>query len=117
MEPKDATLNEAYKGFTNTACPFYPCHPGVKREFNCLFCYCPLIAYECPGPYKVFTSRNGIVRKDCTDCSLPHDGYRQSWNFIQKWVEYPVVWSGKEQTRPPAPRPEAAEPDPAPDAA
>ncbi|MEO0035287.1 MAG: hypothetical protein RLZZ501_1310, partial [Pseudomonadota bacterium] len=32
MEPKDTTQNEAYKGFTNLNCPFYPCHQGVKRE-------------------------------------------------------------------------------------
>lgn len=50
MEPKDTTTNEAFKGFTNDKCPFLPCHKGVKRAFNCLFCYCPLIAYDCPGP-------------------------------------------------------------------
>ena len=32
MEPKDSTNNEAFKGFTNSACPFYPCHPGVEHE-------------------------------------------------------------------------------------
>lgn len=113
MQPKDITTNEGFKGFTNTTCPFLPCHKGVHREFNCLFCYCPLIAYECPGPYQVFTSANGVRRKDCSACTLPHDGYHQSWNFIQRWLEYPVVWSGEAQTEPPTrrPRPPGAEDD------
>ena len=108
MEPKDTTTNEAFKGFTNSNCPFLPCHPGVKRAFNCLFCYCPLIAYECPGPYQTYTDRNGLVRKDCSACTLPHDGYEQSWNFIQKWLEYPRPWSGLPQTDPPTQRPKPA---------
>jgi Zn-finger protein len=105
MQPKDTTTNEAFKGYTNTECPFLPCHKGVKAEFNCLFCYCPLIAYECPGPYQTYTDKNGLVRKDCSACTLPHDGYRKSWNFIQRWLEYPVVWSRQPQTDPPTRRP------------
>ncbi|MCD0422407.1 cysteine-rich small domain-containing protein [Rubrivivax sp. JA1024] len=111
MQPKDTTTNEAYKGFTNSDCPFYPCHPGVKREFNCLFCYCPLSALECPGNYQVFVSANGVTRKDCSACTLPHDGYRQSWNFIQKWLERPVHWRGLPQTRRYPQQPEDALPD------
>ncbi|MFD2234880.1 cysteine-rich small domain-containing protein [Phaeospirillum tilakii] len=110
MEPKDTTQNEAYKGFTNTNCPFYPCHEGVKREFNCLFCYCPLNALACPGPYKAFTSKNGVRRKDCSACTLPHDGYKQSWGFIQKWLAEPVPWDGGEQTRPWPKHPEDSTP-------
>jgi len=97
MEPKDSTAKTGYMGFTNTACPFYPCHPGVEREFNCLFCYCPLIAYECPGPYSVITDRNGLKRKDCSACTLPHNGYKKAWNFIQRWLEKPKIWDGSEQ--------------------
>lgn len=96
-EPKDTTDNDAFKGFTNTKCPFLPCHGGVTKEFNCLFCYCPLIAYECPGPYVTFEDANGIVRKDCSRCNLPHNGYEESWRFIQKWLKTPVVWKGEEQ--------------------
>jgi len=110
VEPKDSTRNEAYKGFTNTNCPFQPCHEGVKRDFNCLFCYCPLNAYACPGPYKAFTSSNGVRRKDCSACTLPHDGYPQSWNFIQKWLTNPVPWDGSDQTRPWPVRPEETTP-------
>ncbi|MBB5049705.1 Zn-finger protein [Rhodopseudomonas rhenobacensis] len=97
MEPKDTTNNEAFKGFSNSNCPFMPCHKGVEREFNCLFCYCPLIAYECPGPYQVFTDGNGLRRKDCSACTLPHNGYRRSWNFIQRWLERPKIWDGHDQ--------------------
>jgi Zn-finger protein len=100
VEPKDSTANDAFKGFTNSECPFYPCHQGVKRAFNCLFCYCPLNAYDCPGPFKAFTSKNGVRRKDCSACTLPHDGHTQSWAFIQKWLAQPVPWDGGEQTRP-----------------
>jgi len=96
MQPKDGTANEAYKGFTNHECPFYPCHAGVKRAFNCLFCYCPLIAYECPGPYRIYTDKHGLRRKDCSDCRLPHEGYQASWSFIQKWLERPRIWGGRE---------------------
>jgi Zn-finger protein len=97
MEPKDSTAKTGYMGFTNTACPFYPCHQGVEREFNCLFCYCPLIAYECPGPYSVIVDRNGMKRKDCSACTLLHNGYKKAWNFIQRWLEKPVIWDGHEQ--------------------
>ena len=68
MEPKDTTDNEAYKGFTNSNCPFLPCHGGVTKEFNCLFCYCPLIAYKCPGPYTVFRDSNGITTASGKNC-------------------------------------------------
>ena len=94
--PADFTENNAFKGFTNAACPFYPCHQGVKRDFNCLFCYCPLIAFNCPGPYTVL-EYDEVKRKDCSQCKLPHDGYEASWNFIQKWLSKPVIWDGHPQ--------------------
>lgn len=85
-----------YKGFTNFECDFYPCHEGTTREFNCLFCYCPLMAYQCPGNYRVLNYK-GVIRKDCSSCILPHNGHGSSWRFIQKWLEKPVLWSGTEQ--------------------
>lgn len=100
MEPKDSVQTENFKGYTNTSCEFFPCHRGVKpEEFNCLFCYCPLAFLECPGPYKVLTDKNGIRRKDCSDCTLPHKGITKSWKFIQRWMKYPITWKGREQTR------------------
>ena len=95
MQPKDQVSTIHFKGFTNEKCEFYKCHKGVKKEFNCLFCYCSLEFLKCPGPYKVFLDKNNIVRKDCSDCKLPHDGYEKSWNFIQKWLEKPIPWDGK----------------------
>jgi Zn-finger protein len=86
-----------FKGFTNNECEFFPCHQGVKRDFNCLFCYCPLLTRECPGPYKVFTDKYGHTRKDCSACTLPHDGIEQSWRFIQRWVSVSPNWDLQEQ--------------------
>ena len=94
-QPKDTVSTIHFKGYTNTRCEFMPCHKGVKDEFNCLFCYCPLVFLECPGPFAVFTDKNGLKRKDCSNCKLPHDGYERSWNFIQKALEHPVPWNGK----------------------
>jgi Zn-finger protein len=90
------TLNR-FKGFTNSDCEFYPCHQGIKRDFNCLFCYCPLSSKECPGPYKVFTDKYGKTRKDCSDCTLPHDGIDQSWTFIQRWASVAPEWDKSAQ--------------------
>jgi Zn-finger protein len=89
----------AFKGFTNTGCEFFPCHPGVRREFNCLFCYCPLTERACPGPYKTFTDKYGNVRKDCSDCTLPHDSIGASWRFIQMWVSTAPAWDRQPQSR------------------
>lgn len=93
-QPKDTVQSIYFKGYTNQACEFIPCHKGVRGEFNCLFCYCPLAYLECVGPYKVFTDKHGQRRKDCSSCKLPHDGYEKSWNFIQHALEHPVSWSG-----------------------
>lgn len=87
-----------FKGYTNSECEFFPCHKEISRPFNCLFCYCPLMHLECPGPYKVFISKYGKVTKDCSSCALPHDGIEQSWRFIQMWVPTAPLWDGKEQS-------------------
>ncbi|MBK1650109.1 cysteine-rich small domain-containing protein [Rhabdochromatium marinum] len=96
------TSTAAFKGFTHSQCEYYPCHRQVRRPFNCLFCYCPLIERECPGPYRVLTTaqsdtRNN-TRKDCSACRLPHDGIGPSWHFIQRWLTAPR-WSGQPQSR------------------
>ena len=95
MQPKDTVQTIYFKGYTNDKCEFFPCHKNVKREFNCLFCYCPLIAYECPGPYLVYQDKHGNTRKDCSGCIIPHNGYEQSWRVMQKYLENPEVWSGE----------------------
>ena len=76
-----------FKSFQNDKCEFFPCHKDVGPEFNCLFCYCPLVYLHCPGPYKLFMDKWGNRRKDCSDCSLNHKGWKKSWNFIQHWLE------------------------------
>lgn len=94
-QPKDLVNTDNFKGFTNIKCEFYPCHDTKKfknKEFNCLFCYCPLQYLECPGPYIVFKDKDGIIRKDCSNCKLPHDGFLQSWRFIQQWLKKPIQW-------------------------
>ena len=62
-----------YPFFTYRECKYFPCHDDVPaEEFNCLFCYCPLYALgpNCGGAFAY--SKKG--RKDCTHCSLPHQG-------------------------------------------
>jgi Zn-finger protein len=88
----------AFKGFTHRDCEYFPCHPGVRRPFNCLFCYCPLIERECPGPYQVFTGPGGEPRKDCSNCRLPHEGLAPAWHFVQRWLGAPP-WRGAPQSR------------------
>lgn len=99
-EPKDKVQRDGFKGFTNTACPFFPCHTGVinpEENFNCMFCYCPLVFLKCPGPYEVFEDAYGVKRKDCSACNLPHVGYDRSWKFIQRWLVEPETWDGEPQ--------------------
>lgn len=97
MQPKDKVKTQNFQHFTNKECEFFPCHDLSKfkrpKEFNCLFCYCPLQYLECPGPYVVFKGTDGVVRKDCTACVLPHDGFFKSWNFIQRWLQKPIPWN------------------------
>jgi Zn-finger protein len=95
VRPSETVSTKYYQGFTNGQCEFLPCHKDVKREFNCLFCYCPLVFLNCPGPYKTFVDKNGLTRKDCSGCTLPHDGYERSWKFIQVWLGKPVPWGGQ----------------------
>lgn len=95
QEPQHKVSTTNFKGFTNKQCEFFPCHKGIKpEEFNCLFCYCPLVFLECPGDYVVFEDKKGIKRKDCSACALPHKGIDASWRFIQKWLDNPKPWGG-----------------------
>ena len=62
---------EHYKFNQNLKCEFFPCHKNVnEKEYNCIFCFCPLYALgeDCGGSF-VYTEK-GI--KDCTNCSFPH---------------------------------------------
>lgn len=63
----------SYNFFCNTDCEYFPCHSTKNtKDFNCLFCYCPLSPYkECGGNYKIL--ENGW--KDCENCLIPHFNY------------------------------------------
>lgn len=63
--------NYNFKFFQNKNCEFFPCHKiANEKDFNCLFCYCPIYSLgdKCGGDFKYL--ENGI--KDCSDCTLPH---------------------------------------------
>ena len=64
-------MENSYRFFENKECKYFPCHKGLK-DFNCLFCYCPLYNKEnCPGNPK-FIEKEGRTIKVCTDCTFPH---------------------------------------------
>lgn len=71
-EPSHA-IEPSSRFVQNRSCEFFPCHDGVDEgRFNCLFCYCPLYALgpACGGDFRLAAS--GV--KDCTPCTLLHDG-------------------------------------------
>ena len=69
---KNGGETKHYAFFSNTACEYFPCHPGADpKNFNCLFCYCPLymLGADCGGAFRYLP--NGY--KDCTACLYPHE--------------------------------------------
>lgn len=91
---------KGFMGFTNRACEFFPCHSGIEPDqFNCLYCYCPLIDKECPGPYKTIQGKYREEIKDCSGCTLPHNGFLKSWKFIQRWAATAPIWCGGKQSQ------------------
>lgn len=63
---------ENYKFFKHEKCEFFPCHEGItEKDFNCLFCYCPLymLGNKCGGDFVYLD--NGI--KSCENCTFPHE--------------------------------------------
>ena len=70
-DPLAAGLPTSASFFQNRSCEYFPCHEGVdERDFNCLFCYCPLYALgpDCGGNF-TYTEKG---RKNCTGCIVPH---------------------------------------------
>ena len=71
--------------FQNRACPHFPCHKGVEpRDFNCLFCYCPLYALgeSCGGSFHY--TKSGV--KSCVGCAFPHR--RENYDkILARWPE------------------------------
>ena len=65
-------MENSFKYFENRECKYYPCHEGIQ-QINCLFCYCPLYAFEkCPGECR-YIDINGKKIKDCMQCTFPHE--------------------------------------------
>jgi len=68
-------MKNNHKFFCNNECKYFPCHktPDEKnlKNFNCLFCYCPLyfLGGKCGGNFKYVS--DGRV-KNCANCHLPH---------------------------------------------
>lgn len=64
-------MENSYRFFENRECQYFPCHKGLK-EFNCLFCYCPMYGKtHCPGSPE-YIEKNGRKIKVCTNCNFPH---------------------------------------------
>ena len=66
----EETRNYAF--FQHKDCEYFPCHEGIDpRQFNCLFCYCPLycLGDSCGGSFRY--TEKGV--KDCTGCTYPHE--------------------------------------------
>ena len=60
-----------YRFFQNRQCEYFPCHKGIaEKDFNCLFCYCPLYALgrTCGGNHRY----SDVGYKDCSSCTYPH---------------------------------------------
>ena len=70
--------------FRNIDCEYFPCHKVADtKNFNCMFCYCPLYhKADCGGNFSVLP--NGI--KDCTDCTRPHYNYEAIIDELRKDV-------------------------------
>lgn len=86
-----------YPFFSNTECPYFPCHNDVPEEhFNCAFCYCPLYALgeDCGGNPQ-FT-KDGI--KDCNQCSIPHQGCRGIDIVAKNWDKLKELARKKTET-------------------
>lgn len=68
-----ASPKRRYAFMQNRSCEYFPCHPVQEtKNFNCMFCYCPLYRIEnCGGNYAILD--NGV--KDCTNCTVPHFSY------------------------------------------
>nr|WP_269822669.1 cysteine-rich small domain-containing protein [[Clostridium] innocuum] len=73
------------KYFSNWECEYFPCHKGADpKNFNCLFCYCPLyvLGDRCGGKFVYLPNGD----KDCSRCLFPH--LRENYGAItERYVE------------------------------
>ena len=64
----------------NLQCEYFPCHKVSDiKNFNCLFCFCPLYHIDDCGGSFTYT-KNGI--KNCQDCIIPHQ--KENYGSIMK---------------------------------
>ena len=64
-------MESSYRFFENRDCKYFPCHEGLK-DFNCLFCYCPMYHIKnCPGNPEFMDIRGKSI-KVCSNCTFPH---------------------------------------------
>lgn len=71
-----------YKFFENKSCSFFPCHSYPQKNFNCLFCYCPLyLIKDCGGNFETIELDTCNI-KDCSKCYLPHK--EENYDYIIK---------------------------------
>lgn len=77
----------SYMFFQNKKCKYFPCHKNIKKkDFNCIFCYCPLYALKnkCMGNFLYL--ENGV--KDCSNCNLPH--LKNNYHIIIDNIKYVI---------------------------
>ena len=77
-------MENSYRYFENRDWKYFPCQEGLK-DFNCLFCYCPLYRFEkCLGNPSYF-EKDGKRIKVCSDCTVPHrpENYERIIEFLK----------------------------------
>ncbi|MEE1077441.1 MAG: GNAT family N-acetyltransferase [Agathobacter sp.] len=83
VENSTNNFKNSHRFFENKECKYFPCHKGIK-DFNCLFCYCPLYGEEkCIGNPK-YINEDGKRRKDCSECAFPHRP--ENYDKIVEWL-------------------------------
>ena len=78
-------MENSHRFFENKDCRYFPCHKGLK-DFNCLFCYCPMYFKEkCLGKPE-YKEVRGKVIKVCTNCCFPHvpEHYDDIMTFLKE---------------------------------
>ena len=64
-------MESSYRFFENRDCKYFPCHEGLK-DFNCLFCYCPMYHIKnCPGNPEFMDIRGKSIIV-CSNCTFQH---------------------------------------------
>jgi len=54
------------------------------KFMNCLFCFCPLYDFDCPGNYTIIDKGDRKV-KSCKNCNFPHmpDNYDKVMEYLK----------------------------------